>query len=113
MEKKRVLVIEINPFNDYDGCGTSAALFDWKKDRKVLDEGPFEFRIETGKTEVSSDQCSTNSQCDQTAGQCMERRIEEHVMLYEKINKILIKLPDLYSTEVLSENRCSANYTEI
>lgn len=22
-------------------------MFDWKKDRKALDEGPFEFRIET------------------------------------------------------------------
>jgi hypothetical protein len=33
----QVLVIEINPFNDYEGCGTSACMFDWKKDRQILD----------------------------------------------------------------------------
>jgi len=41
-------MIEINPFNDYDGCGTSGAMFDWKADHKVIFEGPFEFRLETG-----------------------------------------------------------------
>ncbi len=41
-----VMVIEINPFNDYTGCGTSACMFDWKSDRAVLDgEAPFEFRM--------------------------------------------------------------------
>jgi len=46
LKNKRAIVIEINPFDNYIGCGTSPALFDWKKDRKTLDEGPFEFRIE-------------------------------------------------------------------
>lgn len=42
----RVLVIELNPFNDYLGCGTSSCMFDWKADRAVLDgNAPFEIRI--------------------------------------------------------------------
>jgi hypothetical protein len=49
----RVFLIELNPFNDYEGCGTSAAMFDWTADREVLEgRAPFEFRIET---EVKSD----------------------------------------------------------
>jgi hypothetical protein len=42
----RVLVIELNPFNDYEGCGTDPGLFNWKADRKVVDgEAPLEFRV--------------------------------------------------------------------
>jgi len=46
LQQKKAMVIEINPFNNYEGCGTSASMFNWTKDRKVLDEGPFQFRIE-------------------------------------------------------------------
>lgn len=68
LENDRVLVVEMNPFNNYIGCGTGilplfcccccslfsnmnalwadAAMFDWKKDAKVLTEGPFQFRVE-------------------------------------------------------------------
>jgi len=42
----RVLVIELNPFNDYEGCGTDPCLFDWKKDQNILvGKEPFEFRV--------------------------------------------------------------------
>eukprot|EP00727_Mastigamoeba_balamuthi_P010050 m51a1_g5668 hypothetical protein (978) ;mRNA; f:919970-924001 len=41
----RVWVIEINPFLD----STDPALFSWTNDRKVLTEGPFEFRVRTKK----------------------------------------------------------------
>jgi hypothetical protein len=42
----KVLVIELNPFHDYEGCGTDPGLFDWKIDRKIVDgEAPFEFRV--------------------------------------------------------------------
>jgi hypothetical protein len=41
----RVLVIELNPFNDYEGCGTSSCMFDWKKDRLVLDGEKKEVRF--------------------------------------------------------------------
>jgi hypothetical protein len=40
------LLLEINPFNNYPGCGTSACLFDWRADREVLEgRAPFELRI--------------------------------------------------------------------
>jgi hypothetical protein len=32
-----VLLIEMNPFADYEGCGTSSCMFDWKADRAVLE----------------------------------------------------------------------------
>eukprot|EP01087_Luapelamoeba_hula_P016383 TRINITY_DN5034_c2_g1_i1.p1 TRINITY_DN5034_c2_g1~~TRINITY_DN5034_c2_g1_i1.p1 ORF type:complete len:344 (+),score=66.96 TRINITY_DN5034_c2_g1_i1:114-1145(+) len=42
----RVYVIELNPFNDYEGCGTDPCLFNWKTDREIVDgDKPFEFRI--------------------------------------------------------------------
>ncbi len=41
-----VLLLEINPFNNYAGCGTSACLFNWSADRDVLEgRAPFEFRF--------------------------------------------------------------------
>ncbi|KAL6063817.1 hypothetical protein QOT17_011313 [Balamuthia mandrillaris] len=40
VSKDRVYILELNPFSE----STGGALFDWKKDRNVLDEGPFEFR---------------------------------------------------------------------
>lgn len=49
----RVLVIELNPFNDYVGCGTDPGLFNWKADRKVVDgESPFEFRVREAEFDV-------------------------------------------------------------
>ncbi|KAL6078085.1 Cell division cycle protein 123 [Balamuthia mandrillaris] len=42
----QVLVIELNPFHNYEGCGTDAGLFNWALDRKIVDgEAPFEFRV--------------------------------------------------------------------
>lgn len=35
-KKLKCYLIEVNPFNDYEGCGTSASLFDWKKDSSLL-----------------------------------------------------------------------------
>lgn len=44
----RVLVMELNPFHDYEGCGTSACMFDWRVDADVLaGRAPFEFRFVT------------------------------------------------------------------
>ena len=46
MSDGSVLLLEINPFNNYAGCGTSACLFDWRADREVLEgRRPFELRI--------------------------------------------------------------------
>jgi len=46
-----VYILEMNPYNNFEGCGTDAALFNWKLDRKLLDEGPFECRFEMKETE--------------------------------------------------------------
>jgi len=44
----RVYVIELNPFGEYEGMGTSTSMFDKIKDHEVLfGNGPWEFRIET------------------------------------------------------------------
>ena len=41
-----LFILELNPFNDYEGCGTDPGLFNWKADRELLDgHQPFEFRI--------------------------------------------------------------------
>lgn len=51
----RAFVIELNPFNDYAGCGTDPGLFDWKVDRRVIDgeeEELFEFRIREAEFNV-------------------------------------------------------------
>ena len=48
-----VLVIELNPFNDYVGCGTDPGLFDWRRDRRVVDgDAPFEFRVREAAFDV-------------------------------------------------------------
>eukprot|EP00005_Dracoamoeba_jomungandri_P004086 CAMPEP_0174251732 /NCGR_PEP_ID=MMETSP0439-20130205/1466_1 /TAXON_ID=0 /ORGANISM="Stereomyxa ramosa, Strain Chinc5" /LENGTH=321 /DNA_ID=CAMNT_0015332129 /DNA_START=15 /DNA_END=976 /DNA_ORIENTATION=- len=48
-EKDEVFVIEINPFKDFEGCGTDPGMFSWENDRAVLDgESAFEFRIQEG-----------------------------------------------------------------
>lgn len=40
------LLIELNPFRDYEGNGTSSCMFDWQADRAILfGEAPFELRI--------------------------------------------------------------------
>ena len=41
--KDRVILIELNPFF----LGTDPCLFSWKTDRKIFEDGPFEFRIRT------------------------------------------------------------------
>ncbi|MFX1452836.1 MAG: hypothetical protein ACFFCM_18510 [Promethearchaeota archaeon] len=41
--KDRVILIEFNPFF----LGTDPCLFSWKTDRKIFEDGPFEFRIRT------------------------------------------------------------------
>ena len=51
----QVKVIELNMFHDYDDqvmIESGASLFDWEKDKKILLNGPFEFRI---RTSVPSD----------------------------------------------------------
>jgi len=45
VQKDKVWVIELNPFNDYKGAGTGGALFSWTQDIKVLMEGPLEIRV--------------------------------------------------------------------
>jgi len=39
----KVYVIELNPFHE----DSAACLFHWYDDRKLLNEGPFEFRVRT------------------------------------------------------------------
>jgi len=41
LRDRKVLVIEVNPFAET----TDGGLFSWKKERKILEEGPFEFRL--------------------------------------------------------------------
>jgi len=36
-----IMIVELNPFSR----STGSCLFDWEKDKKVIEEGPFEFRI--------------------------------------------------------------------
>jgi len=46
-ENKRVCIIELNPFGDYEGMGTSTSMFDKVKDRAILfGDAPWEFRVE-------------------------------------------------------------------
>jgi len=45
-DKERIIVIELNPFHDYEGCGTDPGLFSWKDDRDIIDgKKDFVFRI--------------------------------------------------------------------
>lgn len=51
VSKNRTFIIECNPFNDYDSCGTSSCLFDWRKDERTLrgTRATLEFRWQTTK----------------------------------------------------------------
>jgi len=52
LENNKMYIIELNPFRDYEGNGTSACMFDWKKDNDLLfGKIPFEFRVEEKKKE--------------------------------------------------------------
>jgi len=44
----KIMVVELNPFNNYDGAGTGGSLFRWSEpDRDVLEgKEPFQFRYE-------------------------------------------------------------------
>lgn len=44
-KKQQVYVIEINPFNNEASNGTGGALFDWARDKQILEKGPLELRI--------------------------------------------------------------------
>lgn len=44
----RVVVIELNPFLD----STDGALFSWREEREILENGPFQFRVRTGVTDA-------------------------------------------------------------
>jgi hypothetical protein len=44
---KYVKVVELNPFSK----STGACLFDWDKDKQIIEEGPFEFRVNTKERE--------------------------------------------------------------
>jgi len=46
LENNEVTIVELNDFNDYEGCGAHAELFDWAVDRDILTgKAPFEIRI--------------------------------------------------------------------
>jgi len=45
---KCVLVVELNPYE----IGTGSCLFDWKTERDLFDNGPFEFRIIQSKEDI-------------------------------------------------------------
>lgn len=38
--EQEVLMIELNPFNNYLGAGTGGALFSWENDIEILKKGP-------------------------------------------------------------------------
>jgi len=45
-DSDKVTIVELNDFNDFEGCGANAELFDWTKDRAILSgEAPFEIRL--------------------------------------------------------------------
>eukprot|EP01091_Cochliopodium_minus_P010181 TRINITY_DN2651_c2_g1_i2.p1 TRINITY_DN2651_c2_g1~~TRINITY_DN2651_c2_g1_i2.p1 ORF type:complete len:365 (-),score=104.83 TRINITY_DN2651_c2_g1_i2:260-1354(-) len=51
-ENDKCYIIELNPFRDYEGNGTSSCMFDWEKDKSLLfGESPFEFRMEKQKVD--------------------------------------------------------------
>eukprot|EP01083_Nonionella_stella_P086535 240474_1 len=48
LEESKVFVVELNMFHDYDQkvkISSGSEMFDWTKDKNVLLNGPFEFRI--------------------------------------------------------------------
>ena len=52
LEKGKTFIIELNPFRDYEGNGTSSCMFDWKTDDDLLfGRKPFEFWVEEKKKE--------------------------------------------------------------
>eukprot|EP01130_Rhizamoeba_saxonica_P001348 TRINITY_DN11212_c0_g1_i1.p1 TRINITY_DN11212_c0_g1~~TRINITY_DN11212_c0_g1_i1.p1 ORF type:complete len:367 (-),score=93.24 TRINITY_DN11212_c0_g1_i1:58-1158(-) len=41
-----ITIVELNDFNDFEGCGANAELFDWQEDNDILTgNAPFEFRL--------------------------------------------------------------------
>jgi len=45
-DSNEVTIVELNDFNDYEGCGAHAELFDWVDDKDVLTgNAPFEIRL--------------------------------------------------------------------
>ncbi len=47
----KILVLELNPFDP----STSGCLFDWEKDREIIENGPFQFRWVTDSDPVPID----------------------------------------------------------
>jgi len=46
LENNDVTIVELNDFNDYEGCGAHAELFDWNDDKDILTgKAPFEIRL--------------------------------------------------------------------
>lgn len=41
----KVWVVELNPFNDYEGAGTGGALFSWQTEMELLKNGPLTVRV--------------------------------------------------------------------
>lgn len=41
----KVWVVELNPFNDYEGAGTGGALFSWNTEMELLKNGPLTIRV--------------------------------------------------------------------
>lgn len=48
LENDQIVIVELNPFYDFEGNATNAELFDWQKDADILTGNAlFEFRILT------------------------------------------------------------------
>jgi len=46
LDSNEVTIVELNDFNDYEGCGAHAELFDWNDDKEILTgKAPFEIRL--------------------------------------------------------------------
>ena len=45
VQKDKIWIIELNPFNDYKDAGTGGALFSWSNDIEILKNGPLEMRV--------------------------------------------------------------------
>lgn len=49
----RIVVIEINPYNNFAGCGVDADLFDWDK-REEIEQGEYKWRIREAPMDLAA-----------------------------------------------------------
>jgi hypothetical protein len=83
LQDNSVRIVELNPFSESTGKGmkdqrlfsVGSCLFDWKADKEVIENGPFEFRVATSPVSyVESLLMPFNHLLDQASKNLQERR---------------------------------------